>query len=218
MLEDGSVIFPITSIESFSYEGPVHNMEVDEDNSYQVHGVATHNCSVEFTTCTKCGNVAEDETHLCPHIRYFKGSEFVDQMGNKRKIAELCGHVNAEPGSVKFIEASWVANPAFTGAVLRSILNAGEVEGIGKKLQVAFSQNPRTMTDMALLKAARSLNSTPNSGAFLVEGFESLADQLGIILATPTETTWGNDFNFEMLGAQGQGPKDSSAGLWRERR
>ena len=73
-------------------------------------------CSVEFTTCTKCGNVAEDETHLCPHIRYFKGSEFVDELGQKRKIAELCGHIDSEPGSVKFIEASWVANPAFTGA------------------------------------------------------------------------------------------------------
>ena len=115
-----------------------------------------------------------------------------------------------EPGSVKFIEASWVANPAFTGAVLRSILNADEIEGVSKKLQVAFSQGPRTMTDMALLKAAPFAELySPNSGAFLVEGFENLADQLGIAFATPAEAPWGNDFNFEMFAQdQGQGQKE----------
>lgn len=121
-------------------------------------GTLSMGCSVEFTTCTKCGNVAEDETSLCPHIRYFKGQEFVDEFGNKRKIAELCGHVEAEPGSVKFIEASWVANPAFTGAVLRSILNPDEVADLGKKMQLAFSQPAKTMMDLTQMqKAARSL-------------------------------------------------------------
>lgn len=100
-------------------------------------------CQVEFTTCTKCGNVAYDETQLCPHIRYFKGNEFVDGVGKKRKIAELCGHITEEPGSVKFIEASWVANPAFPGAVMRNIVNPSEVEGVGKRMQVAFSEAPR---------------------------------------------------------------------------
>lgn len=100
-------------------------------------------CQVEHTTCSKCGNVAYDETQLCPHIRYFKGNEFVDGMGKKRKIAELCGHLSDEPGSVKFIEASWVANPAFPGAVMRNILNPSEVEGVGKKMHVAFSEAPR---------------------------------------------------------------------------
>lgn len=121
-------------------------------------GTLSMGCSVEFTTCTKCGNVAEDETHLCPHIRYFKGQEFIDEFGNKRKIAELCGHVEAEPGSVKFIEASWVANPAFTGAVLRSILNPEEVQGLAGKMQLAFEQGPRTTFDLsAMQKAARTL-------------------------------------------------------------
>ncbi len=156
---DDKVIFPITEIESFVYEGFVHDIEVEEDHSYQVFGFGVSNCSVEFTTCTKCGNVAEDETHLCPHIRYFKGQEFIDEFGNQRKIAELCGHVEAEPGSVKFIEASWVANPAFTGAVLRSILNPDEVEGLGKKMQLAFSQPTRSgmMDVLTMQKAARAL-------------------------------------------------------------
>jgi hypothetical protein len=120
-------------------------------------GTLSMGCSVEFTTCTKCGNVAEDETHLCPHIRYFKGSEFIDDFGNKRKIAELCGHVSSEPGSVKFIEASWVGNPAFTGAVLRNILSPEEAAAFGDKIQVAFSQAPRQIDQNAMAKAARSM-------------------------------------------------------------
>lgn len=112
-------------------------------------------CSVEFTQCTKCGNVAADETQLCPHIKYLKGTKFVDASGVERRVAELCGHLSQEPGSVKFIEASWVANPAFKGAVLRSILAPSDLPGIGQKLGVAFAQVPRTFEPGMLPKAAR---------------------------------------------------------------
>lgn len=153
---DDKVIFPITEIEPFTYEGWVHDIEVDEDHSYQVHGFGVSNCQVEFTTCTKCGNVAYDETQLCNHIRYFKGNDWIDEWGKKRKIAELCGHISDEPGSVKFIEASWVANPAFTGAVLRSILTAEEQEmaGVGTKMAIAFSEPPRIPNVSRMAKAA----------------------------------------------------------------
>lgn len=112
-------------------------------------------CQVQFTICSKCGNVAYDETQLCPHVKYFKGSDFYDQFGKKRKIAELCGHVSEEPGSVRFIEASWVANPAFTGAVLRSILSPEDVANLNGKMQVAFSQPARTGNGQGISKAAR---------------------------------------------------------------
>jgi hypothetical protein len=119
-------------------------------------------CQVEFTTCTKCGNVAYDETQLCNHIRYFKGNDWIDEWGKKRKIAELCGHLSEEPGSVKFIEASWVANPAFTGAVLRNILSAEEQEmaGVGQKMAIAFSEPPRISSVDRMSKAAFSLGSS----------------------------------------------------------
>ena len=117
-------------------------------------------CQVEFTSCTKCGNVAYDETQLCNHIRYFKGNDFVDELGKKRKIAELCGHINEEPGSVKFIEASWVANPAFTGAVLRSVLSPeelAEIRSVGAKMQIAFSEPARVASPEHMLRAASFL-------------------------------------------------------------
>jgi hypothetical protein len=142
-------------------------------------GTLSMGCSVDFTTCTKCGNVAEDETHLCPHVRYFKGSEFVDEFGKMRKIAELCGHIKNEPGSVKFIEASWVANPAFTGAVLRNILSAEEIHGVGKRLQVAFSESARVANPNQMSRAARGYNSDLNLLRMAQDQFEGVGDQGG---------------------------------------
>lgn len=153
---DTHLFFPIRSIENVSYEGPVHDMEVEEDHSYVVDGVAVHNCSTSDTTCSRCGNVAEDETQLCACIRFYKGQEFIDELGGKRKVAELCGHY-ADPNSVRFIEASWVANPAFKGAVLRSILTPEERATVGQKLHLAFA-SPAPEANLSMLKAARSMS------------------------------------------------------------
>jgi hypothetical protein len=118
-------------------------------------------CNVGFTICSRCGNVAVDETRLCSHIKYAKGNNFIDELGKTRKVAELCGHVDSEPGSVKFIEASWVANPAFTGAVLRNILSEEEAQvynAIHKdKVAVALSSPARTADPSQMARAARSV-------------------------------------------------------------
>lgn len=115
-------------------------------------------CHVAFTICTKCGNLAEDETQLCRHIKYEKGNYFLDAKGSRRKISELCGHILAEPDSVKFIEGSWVGSPAFAGAVLRSILDpktADLVDAARQKIQVAFSKPTQVFDPNAMQKAAR---------------------------------------------------------------
>jgi hypothetical protein len=116
-------------------------------------GTLSMGCSTAFTICSKCGNVAFDEAQLCTHIKYFKGSEFKDEKGISRITGELCGHYTI-PDSTKFIEASWVGNPAFTGAVLRNILSEG-VGGFDKKIQMAFSLPERTVDPNSMLKAAR---------------------------------------------------------------
>jgi len=129
-------------------------------------------CSVVHTTCSKCGNTSEDETQLCSHIRYSKGNTFVDSLGKTRKIAELCGHYT-DPKSVKFIEASWVANPAFTGAVLRNILSPQEIAGLAPKMQVAFSQPTRVADPRLLQKAARRIWAQENPTEGDIPGEES---------------------------------------------
>lgn len=79
-------------------------------------------CSCKYTICSRCGNVAHDETELCEHVRFFRRQMFYDVDGTQRIIAELCGSAD-DPSSVTFVDASWVRNPAFPGAVLRSIIN-----------------------------------------------------------------------------------------------
>ncbi len=133
-------------------------------------------CSVLHTTCSKCGNVAEDETQMCKHIKYMKGNTFIDALGKIRRIAELCGHVS-DPKSVKFIEASWVANPAFKGAVVRNILTPDEQRLLSNRTSVAFSM-PAPEIDSALMgRAARTLGPTHfhnvlSADAMLEEEFE----------------------------------------------
>jgi hypothetical protein len=126
-------------------------------------------CSTTETQCTKCGNVATDETQLCMCIRFKKGTTFLDAKGQRRKVAELCGHASIEPGSVKFIEASWVANPAFKGAVLRNILdpNKAQVVGVREKIQDAF-QYPTEVVDPRLVQKAARMNTEIRSGDHLV--------------------------------------------------
>jgi len=153
---DSHFFAPVNSIDTVLYDGPVYDMEVAGDHSYVVEGVAVHNCSTSSTTCTKCGNVAKDETQLCACIRYFKGQDFVDEYGVQRKVAELCGH-HTDPNSVRFIEASWVANPAFKGAVLRSVLSAEDVAQVENKLHMAFSKSAPAPIPGGVAKAARAL-------------------------------------------------------------
>lgn len=91
-------------------------------------------CISLFTCCNRCGNVASDDTQLCPCIMYDgKGNKFADENGVEHKLGELIGHVSV-PNSNTFIEASWVRNPAFKGAVRRNFLNDDMASS------VAFSQ------------------------------------------------------------------------------
>jgi hypothetical protein len=119
-------------------------------------GTLSMGCSTSSTTCSKCGNVAKDETQLCTCIRYFKGQQFIDEYDTPRKIAELCGHYT-DPTSVRFIEASWVANPAFKGAVLRGVLSAEEVKSVEHKLHMAFTKAAPSPLPGGVAKAARAM-------------------------------------------------------------
>jgi hypothetical protein len=112
-----------------------HQKLVNDILSGDISGLSM-GCVSLFTICTKCGNVAADDTQLCPCIQYEgKGTIFKDENGMDSKIAELVGHVSS-PNSNQFIEASWVRNPAFRGAVRRNILNPN-TDQIAAKLDVA---------------------------------------------------------------------------------
>lgn len=147
-VQDDYVLYPITKIESFRHEGAVHDMEVEEDHTYIVNGVSVSNCTVDFTVCTKCGNVAHDDKDMCDHIRHLKGSKFYDEAGQVHRVAELCGHSSHDPdGGVQFIEGSWVRTPAFRGAVMRNILTSELPPEMRKKAEEILSSAPPEWTD-----------------------------------------------------------------------
>jgi hypothetical protein len=140
-------------------------------------GTLSMGCTTDFTICTKCGHFAVDETELCDHVRHAKLNTFLDDRGQKRVIAELCGHVdyteNPEaPGGVRFIEASWVGVPAFPGAVMRNIMQAPG--GTGKsesEIRAILASPPQFWSDAAMAKAA-SLHT-----AFDFGGDDAAADE-----------------------------------------
>lgn len=123
-------------------------------------GTLSMGCSTVHTTCTFCGNVAIDETQLCEHIRYSKLNTFLDDSGTKRIIAELCGHPTEKsdsqaPGGVRFIEASWVQVPAFTGAVMRNILSPDQVSQ--EQARKVLSSLPSEWSNEFRFKAAKTV-------------------------------------------------------------
>lgn len=141
-------------------------------------------CQVAYTYCSKCGHKAFDETDLCNHIKYQKGNHFIDEFGKRRIIAELCGH-KKDPSSVRFIEASWVAIPAFSGAVLRNILTFqnNEVGKVAKQkyarlIEDAYSIDPTEGLEN-LMKAASTVKVASTSNpADLVRKLENVFNSL----------------------------------------
>lgn len=126
-------------------------------------GTLSMGCTVDGTLCTKCGHWAADETEMCPHIKYQKGNIFFDNQGNKHRIAELCGHESLAPtGGVHFIEASWVQTPAFTGAVLRNVLEP--TAEISRRATEVLSEPPPQWSAEDQLKAASLIQDAEKVG------------------------------------------------------
>ena len=119
-------------------------------------GTLSMGCTVDGTICTQCGHWAADETEMCPHVKYGKGNTFYDTNGRRHRVAELCGHESISPhGGVHFIEASWVGTPAFTGAVLRNVLEPSA--GTHQRIQEILSVPPPKWDGGARQKAAFGL-------------------------------------------------------------
>ena len=85
---------PVKKIESTcDTTNVVHNLAVEDDESYLAVGVAVHNCSI-------CGNRAPTRAQYCEHLRF----QMRDVI-NGLKVAAL----NPKP---KFFDISWVVRPA----------------------------------------------------------------------------------------------------------
>jgi hypothetical protein len=79
-------------------------------------------CVTDLVICSYCGARVNDQGAYCNHLAFQKSSYIPDENGIFRRVAELCGHKSLPNGGVKFVEASWVATPAFPGASKRNIV------------------------------------------------------------------------------------------------
>lgn len=146
---DGNVYIDILVATDRAHEKLVRDIEAGDTTTLSM------GCSIDFSVCTKCGNVAVDETEFCAHIKFQKGSTFTDESGVQRLIAELCGHHSVDPtGGVRFIEASWVGVPAFKGAVLRNVLTPRQKALVSRKAEKILSSVPPRWDESALKKVA----------------------------------------------------------------
>ena len=134
-----------------------HNQLVSDILSGAITGLSM-GCISLFTTCSKCGNIAADDAQLCPCVLYDgKLSKFTDEAGQEQVLAELIGHVSV-PNSNQFIEASWVRNPAFRGAVRRNILNPDAVQVASRMQESRWINDLRSqIPEMEGIKKAASI-------------------------------------------------------------
>ena len=77
--------------------------------------------------CSYCGKIVKDNDENCNHIEKHLGDYIEDDTG-VWKVAELVGAMDANGKYIEdsciFIEASWVEQPAFEGAVMNYMINS----------------------------------------------------------------------------------------------
>lgn len=96
--------------------------------------------------CSACGKKVFENDENCEHLNSMLGDYYEDNEG-KWKVAELVGALDDNGNYIKdsciFIEASWVEQPAFEGAVMNYIVNCPDIKtnvvmGEDKRLAMLF--------------------------------------------------------------------------------
>jgi hypothetical protein len=119
-------------------------------------------CVTDLVICSFCGAHITDASSYCQHLQFQKGMFMPDEDGVPRRIGELCGHKSLPNGGVRFVEASWVATPAFPGAALRGVITE---EFIGPKTPYTAKAAGATESFQKAASAANETNTeyrTPN--------------------------------------------------------
>lgn len=86
----------------------VYNFEVEEDHSYSLYGLASHNCSIDYDVCSNCHNKAASRRFYCTEDTCSRGG----CKHNLTKVSED-GHVlHVDNPHPKWFDFSHVDKPA----------------------------------------------------------------------------------------------------------
>lgn len=101
-IAEGYLWSPIVDISTEDCNETVYNIAIDsgeyDRDSYQINGVALHNCKVPYDVCSICGNKAKTRAQYCDHLRYHMNK--IPPGYNKKAYA-----LNLQP---KFFDISFV--------------------------------------------------------------------------------------------------------------
>jgi intein/homing endonuclease len=154
-----------------NYDNEVYDLTVEKDASYIANNIAVHNCSVEYSVCSICHNKAHTADEYCDHIKNHKTRKVSETTecqyhkspnkpiddcpvcGKKHNESKKLSHKEAQVFEwnydVKFIEDSFVVNPACHTCNVNGILNPNGMnrkvatirDRIGKLEKAASSEN-----------------------------------------------------------------------------
>lgn len=167
----------VKGIEEIDYDGKVYDIEVEDDHTYCVNHIAVSNTSmgtsVEYSVCSICHNKAHTAEDYCSHIKNKKtrnhnGTEkcaYHKSPDSPTDDCPICGckegeskdnlHKDAQVFEhnfgLKFIENSFVVNPACHDCGVRCILHVPEIT----KKVASLKQNVNKLLKAASTKQAK---------------------------------------------------------------
>ena len=184
---DDITIRKIKSIKEVEYDGIVYDIEVEGDHSYCVNHLSVSNTSmgaqVSYSICSICHNKAHTADEFCTHIKNGKNRKVSGKYeckyhespckpeddcpldGNKKGKSHEMIHKEAKiyewNYDIKFIEDSFVVNPACHDCLVCDILNMDAVKNVTsnkfeelKKVASSLKESVDKMEDGSLQKTA----------------------------------------------------------------
>jgi hypothetical protein len=129
---DNTYAFRIKDVEvTYVSEQPTYNVEVEEDESYSLGGLISHNCQVPFDICMACGNKAKTRAEYCGPEQCTKYGGCKDNLGKTFEDGFTLCVDNPNP---KFFDISHVYRPADRIAyVLGTVKQAADYENLMKE-------------------------------------------------------------------------------------
>lgn len=163
---------PIVEVENNErWNEPVYDLTVENDETYIADGMGIHNCSVEYSVCSICGNKAATQDDYCYHIRNLKGRKFTGQVtdvrtGETKKLKEAA--VFEDNYGIRFIELSGVVDPACASCQIQNI----------------YQNDQFTKAASTAMRMANGLSMFKTSAKFQKEASEQDIQKLNEALAT----------------------------------